>query len=238
VQLEVLQLDIIYPDIVKGVFHMVLNIVQGYQDELGDHHYKVHHNIAVDSPNIVNDGGRVDKRENIDENKAVSLQGHGSPVDVDGKYVLETFLHVIHVPEDPVLDPSWDKLLQFHDMGVEFFNGLIHRFHIFLIILKVFYGFITDPRQDFFRSLFVLIGHVRACFQVKFDRNQGRAVLAEVLERFFTPSESAPNIEYQWENNGDTEEGQIQVIPQIEMNGDIGHYDRYDEGDIRLPVNY
>lgn len=202
---------------------MILNVVKGDQNKLSDHHYKVYRNITVGSTNIIYDGRGIDEGENINKNQAVSLQCPRGSVDVYGKYILETFLHVIHVPENPVLDPSGNKLLQFCDMGVKIMDGLVNRLYIFLIVFKVTDCFITDPYQYIFRFLLILIRHVRAGLKVKIDRHQGRTELAQVLQRFFTSAKSTSDIKNQRKDNGNTQEGQIQIVSQVKVNGNIGH---------------
>ena len=66
-KLEVLQFDIVHPDIVEGIFHMILNVVECNQDEFSNHYYKVYSQLAVYCPYIIYDGRRIDERKYIDE---------------------------------------------------------------------------------------------------------------------------------------------------------------------------
>lgn len=144
VQMEIIQFNIVNTNIVKGVFHMILDIVKGNQNELRDHYDKINHDIAMSGPDIINDSGSIDQRKDVNEYQAVGLQCPWGPVDVNGEYILKPFLHVIHIPENPVLSPSGNKLFQFCDEGVEFMDGLVYSFHVFRIVFKVVDCFIAD----------------------------------------------------------------------------------------------
>ena len=71
--------------------------------------------------------------------------------------------------------------------------------------------------QDGFEFLFVFFREVEAQLQVEIDRFEGCAELAQVLQRLFPPAESPPDIENQGKNNGDAQQGKIDVITQVIM---------------------
>ena len=77
---EGIQVDIIQTMIVKGILQLVLNIVQGNQNELGQYHYEITDpRVGVCTDTIYNGRG-VYQWEQVDKNQAIGFQAYRGPV--------------------------------------------------------------------------------------------------------------------------------------------------------------
>src|SRR5210317_1331823 len=93
---ETVEFDVVHAFIVKWVLELILNIVQRNEDELAYQNNKISNPGSFVRANPVDDGGRIDQREDIDENQAIGLQADRGAMRVDGMNIFNRFMEILH----------------------------------------------------------------------------------------------------------------------------------------------
>lgn len=100
---ETVEFDVVHAFIVKWVLELILNIVQRNQDELAYQDNKIRNPASFVWTYPVDDGWRIDQREDINENQAIGLQADRGAMRVDGMNIFNRFMKILHDSEQALL---------------------------------------------------------------------------------------------------------------------------------------
>lgn len=231
VELEIVEFDVVHAFIVEWVLELILNVVQGDQDELTHQNDKIGNPGSLVRAHSVDDGWGIDQRKDIDEDQAIGLQADRGAMRVDGVHILNGLMEIFHDSKQPLLGFWGDCFLFRIDILIKILHTGVNTRGIIFIVFEMEHQGVAQVDHKLRGLRLVLLCQFYVCHQEVREGLQGASEFTQMLQSFLTPSERSANGENQRENDCDADQGEVHVEFDVVSKRQIGHYECDDHGD-------